>query len=130
MDEKKKILIAEDEKPMARALKLKLTHEGYEVEVANDGESAMEFIDNEPFSLVLLDLVMPKKDGFKVLKEMKEKGNTTPVIVLSNLSHEEDEKKVKELGAKEYFVKSNTPIANIVSNINSFFKLIYANKRR
>jgi DNA-binding response OmpR family regulator len=120
MDEKKRILIAEDEKPMARALELKLTHAGYEVKVANDGEVAMNLINEEPFSLILLDLVMPKKDGFKVLKEMKEKSILTPVIVLSNLSQEEDERKVKELGAKDYLVKSNTPIANIVSNINSF----------
>ena len=59
----KKILIIEDEKPISRVLSLKLEHEGFEAKIANDGEEGMEYLEAESFDLILLDLVMPKKDG-------------------------------------------------------------------
>jgi DNA-binding response OmpR family regulator len=115
--EKQKILIAEDEKSISRALELKLNHLGYIVTVANNGEEAIEFLKKEKFNLLLLDLVMPKKDGFAVLKEMQFTGDKTPVIVSSNLSQPEDAIKVKGMGAKDYLVKSNTPISEVVERI-------------
>ena len=118
----KKILIIEDEKPMARALELKLTHEGFEAKIVFNGESALELLEKEKFDLIVCDLVMPKVDGFKVLEALKEKKITTPVMVLTNLSQEEDEKRAKSLGAKEFFIKSNTPIANIVERITQLLK--------
>ena len=118
----KKILIIEDEKPMARALELKLTHEGFEATITLNGESALETLEKETFDLIVCDLVMPKMDGFKVLETLKEKKIKTPVIVLTNLSQEDDEKRDKSLGAKEFFIKSNTPIANIVERIRQFLK--------
>jgi len=118
----KKILIIEDEKPMARALELKLTHEGFEATITLNGESALETLEKETFDLIVCDLVMPKMDGFKVLETLKEKKIKTPVIVLTNLSQEDDEKRAKSLGAKEFFIKSNTPIANIVLWIRQFLK--------
>src|SRR3990167_9375602 len=108
----KKILIIEDEKPMARALELKLTHEGFEATITLNGESALEMLEKETFDLIVCDLVMPKMDGFKVLETLKEKKIKTPVMVLTNLSQEDDEKRAKSLGAKEFFIKSNTPIAH------------------
>ena len=117
----KKILIIEDEKPMARALELKLTHQGFEAKSVFNGESAIETLEKEKFDLIICDLVMPKMDGFKVLLTLNEKKIKTPVIVLTNLSQEDDEKRVKSLGAKEFFIKSNTPIANIVEWITQFF---------
>ena len=116
----KKIFIVEDEKPMARALELKLSHEGLETKTIFDGEAAIEMLKQEKFDLILLDLVMPKVDGFSVLKFLKEQGTSTPVIVLSNLSQEDDEKRVKELGAKDFFIKSNTSIATIVEKVIKF----------
>lgn len=110
----KKILIVEDDKSMARALEFKLTHSGFDVQSAGNGEDCLAILDNQDFSLVLLDLMLPKLDGFKVLEKLKEKENKTPVIVLSNLSQAQDEKRVRELGAAEFFIKSNTPIADIV----------------
>src|SRR3989339_1170042 len=113
----KKILIIEDEKPVARALELKLTHEGFEATITFNGESALETLEKETFDLIVCDLVMPKMDGFKVLETLKEKKIKTPVIVLTNLSQEDDEKRAKSLGALEFFIKSDTPIATIVLRV-------------
>ena len=109
-----KILIAEDEQPMAQALQTKLTKEGFEAEIAVNGEDAIEKIKTGAYDLVLLDLIMPVKDGFTVLKEV---GTQADIIVTTNLSQEEDEKKVKELGAIDYLVKSNTPLNTIVERV-------------
>lgn len=117
----KKILVAEDEKPMARAMELKLSHAGFETTCVNNGADALAAILKSDFDMVLLDLVMPKMDGFTVLEELKNKKKLVPVIVLSNLSQEEDEKKAKALGAKDFMIKSNTPIADIVNRINQYF---------
>jgi len=120
--EPKKILIIEDEIPMARAMVLKLTHAGFEATSASNGEDGLTILEKESFSLILLDLIMPKMDGFVVLETLKKKGIKTPVIILSNLSQEDDEKRAKELGAKGFFIKSNTPIATIVEKVAQFLK--------
>lgn len=113
----KKILIAEDEKPMANALSLKLRSAGFEVELVYDGEAAVSAVQASRFDLILLDLVMPKKDGFFVLAEIKKLNIAVPVIVSSNLSQEEDVKRAKELGARDYFIKSDTTLAQIVEKV-------------
>ena len=113
----KRILIIEDEKPMAKALELKLTHLGFFAESASNGEIGLALLEKENFDLVLLDIVMPKVDGFGVLEAMKQKKIKTPVIMLSNLSQEEDEKKAKALGALYFFIKSNTPLTDIVAHV-------------
>ncbi len=118
----KKILIIEDEKPMARALELKLAHAGFSAKSTSNGEEGLALLGKENFDLVLLDLVMPKLDGLGVLEEMKKRGIKTPVMVQTNLSQEEDEKRAKEFGVKGFFVKSNTTIAEIVEQIKNFFK--------
>ena len=71
MPDKKRILIAEDEKSMARALELKLNSAGYDTKVAYDGNQALDVLKTEKYDLVLLDLMMPAVDGFGVLEEMK-----------------------------------------------------------
>lgn len=117
LDSKARILIAEDEKPLARALEMKLTRAGYDVVLAYNGDEALKLLDKDKFGLLLLDLMMPKVDGFGVLAQMRKTGNKTPTIVLTNLSQIEDEKRAKDLGAKDFFVKSNTPIAEIVKKV-------------
>ena len=119
---KKKILIFEDEKPMAHALELKLKHAGFDAKAVFNGEDGIKLLQKEKFSLILLDLIMPKMNGFAVLEALKAQKIETPVIVLSNLSQEEDEKRAKALGVKEFFIKSNTPIVKIVERVAQFLK--------
>lgn len=118
----KKILIAEDDIPIASALELKLQHSGFDTAHANNGEEAIEKLKSENFDLVILDLMMPKLDGFGVLEQMKKDGIKTPVIVASNLSQPEDEKKAMDLGATDFFVKSNVPLSELVIKIEAIVK--------
>lgn len=114
-----KILIIEDEVPMAKALELKLNRAGYQATVAENGQKGLELLKKETFDLIVLDLIMPEMDGFTVLAELKEKHNTLPIIVHSSLSQPEDIRRVKELGATEYFTKYTTPLSKIVEAIDS-----------
>lgn len=113
----KSVLIVEDERPMAKALELKLAHEGFKPTAAYNGEEALEFLRKEKFDLMLLDLVMPKVDGFKVLETMKAENIMIPTIILSNLSQQEDERRVRELGARDFFIKSEIPISEVITKI-------------
>ncbi len=115
-------MLIEDEKTLAKALELKLTLSGFNVRVVFNGEDGIKLLEQETFSLILLDLIMPKMDGFVVLEKLKNKKINTPVIILSNLSQENDLKRTKEFGAKEFFIKSNTPIATIVERITKLLK--------
>lgn len=115
IEQSKKILVVEDEKSMAKAMKLKLTKAGFDVHVVHNGEEAFSMVEKGGFDLIITDLVMPRLDGFGLLIALKEKGINTPVIVTSNLSQPEDESKAKELGAIDYFIKSNTPIIEIIN---------------
>jgi len=117
MADQKRILIGEDEKPIAKALELKLKHSGYSVDVGHNGEDILDFLSKNKYDLLLLDIVMPKLDGFGTLAKMKEGGNKTHTIILSNLSQEMDAEKAKELGADGYFIKSDTPLSEIVKKI-------------
>lgn len=115
----KKILVAEDEKPMAKALALKLNHAGFEAKEAHNGEEALDMLSKESFDLLLLDLIMPRMDGFSVLEKIKEKGIKVKIVVTSNLGQEEDSIKAKSLGAIDYFVKSDTSLAEIVDYVKN-----------
>lgn len=117
----KNILIAEDERPLAEALKAKIARAGYRVAVASDGEKALQMLSEAAYDAVILDLVMPKKDGFAVLESMKSLKTKPVVIVLTNLAQEEDRLRVLSLGAKEYFVKSNTPLSAIIEYLENIF---------
>lgn len=114
----KAILIAEDEKPMAKALKLKFESEGFEVVSAYDGEDVMNLYKPDTFDAVILDIIMPKHDGFELLEFIsKEDEAHPPIFILSNLSQEEDKEKALELGAVDFVIKSNTPIKEVVKRI-------------
>jgi len=113
----KKILIVEDEKPLSHALDLKLQHEGFATTIAHNGEECLQHIENDTYDAILLDLMMPIVDGFKVLEELNKKTNKPVVFVLSNLSQREDESRALSLGAQKYFVKADTPLAVIVEEI-------------
>ena len=122
-DKKKKILIAEDEKPMANALKAKLENSGFEVSLAFNGQEALQILQQEKIDLLLLDLIMPQKDGFAVLAELKKIGSKVQVVISSNLSQADDISRAKELGAADFFVKSNTQIVAVVEKVKKVLKL-------
>ena len=113
-----KILVAEDEVPLARALELKLTSAGYAVRVVGDGQTALDALAKEKFDCLVLDLVMPRLDGFAVLANIGAMLPDMHIIVLSNLSQDEDRKRVASYGVKNFFVKSDTPIADIIKSVN------------
>lgn len=115
----KKILIIEDEKSLARALEIKLSREGFEIVNTYNGETALPLLETEKFSLILCDLMMPRVDGFKVLEFIRDKKISTPVIILTNLSQPEDEKRARELGAVGFFIKSDTPLSKITEIIKA-----------
>lgn len=113
----KKILIAEDDQPMANAIKLKLEKNNIEAVIANNGSEAMAELKKGGYDLMLLDLIMPVKDGFGVLEEVKNLGIKIPIIVASNLSQNEDIQRAKKMGAIDFFVKSDTPIVEVVEKV-------------
>jgi DNA-binding response OmpR family regulator len=120
MDETpKKILIIEDEKSLSRALELKLVHEGFSVKALYSGEGFLETVKSENFSLIICDLIMPKVDGFEVLQMVKDNNINIPVIILTNLSQPEDEKRVRDLGATHFLIKSDTPLMKIIETIKT-----------
>lgn len=121
VEEKKfgRILLVEDDKFLSTALGDKLTREGFVVIKTTNGQEALAKIRLERPDLVLLDLIMPQKNGFEVLAEMKLEPLTKhiPVIVLSNLGQEADIKKAKDLGASDYLVKSDVEMKTVVEKI-------------
>jgi DNA-binding response OmpR family regulator len=119
----KKILIVEDERLIAKPLAMKLQFSGFEVKNAYDGGEALALLEKEKVDLVLLDLMMPRVDGFDVLTEMKKRGDMTPVIVASNLNQEKDVSKALELGVTSYYVKSDTTLDEIVENVKTALNL-------
>ena len=118
-DSKKSVLIVEDERPLAHALELKLQHEGFTVSVATNGREGLDLIEAQPFDVVLLDLIMPEMDGFQMLEKLRSRSNPPIVFVLSNLSQHEDEERVLALGARKFFIKSDTPLTTIVEAVRS-----------
>jgi len=120
----KKVLVAEDDTFLLKVYETKLTKAGYTVITALDGDETLAKIKETSPDLILLDLIMPKKSGFEVLETMKAEGTiqNIPIIVLSNLGQESDTKKALELGATDYFVKSNSSIEDIITSVDRVFK--------
>lgn len=104
-----KLLVVDDEERIRRLLNMYLTREGYEITEAVDGADALEKLYADQFSCVLLDLMMPQKDGLEVLQEMRETKNMTPVILLTAKGEESDRVAGFESGADDYIVKPFSP---------------------
>lgn len=122
MKQSKKILIIEDENTLTQVLELKLSRAGFIVRVAYDGEDGLAQLEKEVFDLILLDILMPKIDGFGVLKRLMNLHVNTPVIVLSNLGQEKDIQRIKALGANNFFIKSNTSINVIIDAVKKLLR--------
>lgn len=100
----KKILIVDDEEQIRNILRMYLVKEGYEVTEAEDGEIGLKLFYEKPFDLVMLDVMLPKKDGWSILREIK-KYTDTPVIMLTARGDSEDEVFGFEMGADDYITK-------------------------
>jgi len=100
-----KILLAEDEVALSRAYATALEMQGYEVVQAFDGDRALELASNEVFNLMIFDIMMPKRSGLEVLKEIREAGNTTYVMMLTAMSEVDDKISGLDMGADEYLTK-------------------------
>lgn len=100
----KRILIVDDEEQIRNILRMYLVKEGYEVIEAEDGEKAMELFYEKPVDLVVLDVMLPKKDGWSILREIKRYSNT-PVLMLTARDESEDEIFGFEIGADDYVTK-------------------------
>ncbi|MEK7505258.1 MAG: response regulator [Patescibacteria group bacterium] len=122
MAEKKKVLVAEDDKFLAVALADKLERDGFQVIRAVNGEEALQKAKQELPDLIILDLIMPHKNGFQVLEELRLDLETAAlkVVVLSNLGQESDIEKAKALGALDYWVKSDTELKVIAARVKDY----------
>ncbi len=104
-----RILVVEDESPLALGLEDDLKLEGYEVEVARDGETASQRAQEGSFDLIILDVMLPRKDGFEVCRELRRAGLRMPVILLTAKTQESDKVLGLELGADDYVTKPFSP---------------------
>ena len=104
-----RILVVEDEPGIALGLEDDLTLEGYEVEVVGDGNAAIVRARDGAFDLILLDVMLPRKDGFQVCRELRRGGLETPIIMLTAKAHEAEKVMGLEWGADDYITKPFSP---------------------
>ena len=123
---KKKLLIIEDDQMLIRMYRIKLEQEGFETAVVNNGFEGLKKLEQNEYDLIILDLMMPTMDGFKMLEEYNKsnKYNKAPIIVLSNLGQKEDLELAFALGIKEdqYIVKANMTPLEVVEKIQTTLK--------
>ena len=124
MADKKKILLVEDDSFMMKILAEKLSRGGFEIQTADDGEECLKKLETYKPDIILLDIIMPRIDGYEVLHRLKESSvwRDIPVIALSNLGQKEEIDHALELGAKAFMVKANFTTGEIIENINKFLQ--------
>jgi two-component system, OmpR family, alkaline phosphatase synthesis response regulator PhoP len=117
----KKVLVAEDDNFLANAYRVKLTKAGFEVQMARDGQEALAALQVLVPDLIILDLIMPVKDGFTTLAEIKANPawKAIPVIVASNLGQKEDVEKSRQLGAADFVIKSDLSLNTLVDKVRA-----------
>ncbi|XOU94487.1 MAG: response regulator transcription factor [Candidatus Kerfeldbacteria bacterium] len=114
-----KILLVEDDKMLADMYITKFSKEGMKIMRAEDGAEGLSMAKEHKPDLILLDIIMPKLDGFAVLRELRKNKDTenVHVLLLTNLGQSEDVEKGRELGADDYFIKANHTPAEIVEKV-------------
>lgn len=115
-----KILIVEDERPLADLLASKLKKEGYEVKNAFDGEEGYEKIKKWKPDLILLDIIMPKMDGYEVMEKINEDKRKIPIIVISNSGQPVEIEKTKKLGAVDHLIKTEFSPSDVLEKVNNY----------
>jgi DNA-binding response OmpR family regulator len=124
----KKILLVEDDPFLIDIYQKKLKDSGFKIEVAKDGEKALEILKEKNFDLMLLDIVLPKIDGWKILEEIREMKKEKKdlekmkIVIWSNLGEKEDVKKGLSLGATSYLIKANFIPSEVVREIEKLLK--------
>lgn len=116
-----KVLVVEDDNFLVSAYRAKLTKSGFTVEIATDGQEAIEKLPAFIPDIIILDVVMPRKDGFTTLAEIKqmEAYKGIPVIIATNLGQKDEVERAEELGAAAFITKSNLSMSELVDKINS-----------
>jgi DNA-binding response OmpR family regulator len=117
--EPRRILVAEDDRFLRKAAEMALKRQGYTVLTAADGEEALRAAQSELPDLILLDLIMPKVNGFDVLQALKKEAPTAkiPVIVMSNLGQDRDVQQAMGAGAAAYFIKTDLSLQALVQRV-------------
>jgi len=107
-DIQKSILVVDDDKSLVKSLKYELEKRGFSTYIAHDGKEAIEMVESHHPDLVLLDIIMPKMDGYEVMKALKRKPDTTniPIVVMTGVDIDGSRVKALSVGANEYFTKS------------------------
>jgi len=100
-----KILLAEDEKELSNALVMLLSHNNYVVDAVYDGEDALSYAQEIDYDIIILDIMMPKLNGYQVLSKLREKNCKAPILMLTAKSHVDDKVTGLELGADDYLTK-------------------------
>ena len=116
-----KILVVDDEESPRRVLKIELVNEGYDVQTASDGDEAIAMVDNEGFDLVILDIKMPRVNGFEVLKHVKQNHPDVRVIMLTSFLDLKAAVETKRLGAEDLLQKPYDP-ASMLATIHRVLK--------
>ena len=118
-DQPRRILLAEDDRFLRKAGEMALKRAGYTVLIAVNGEEALRTAQSELPDLILLDLIMPKLNGFDVLQALKKEAPTAqiPVIILSNLGQDRDVQQALEAGAAAYLIKTNLSLQALVQRV-------------
>lgn len=131
-DQTSSILLVEDDPFLSSLLRTRLQNEGFSVVHAADGDQAIQALKTMKPSLILLDLILPKKSGFEVMEAMQSDPelNKSPIIIISNLGQDTDLARGKELGAIEYFVKAKTSIDDLIVKIREFITAQYGGAAR
>jgi len=120
----KKILIIEDDPFLSEMYAAKFSQSGFQVETASDGKNGLEKIKTSGPDLILLDIVLPKMDGFEVLKKVKENSQLKkiPIILLTNLGQKDEVEKGLALGADEYIIKAHFTPTAVVAKVKEILK--------
>lgn len=123
-DNMKKVLIVEDDEFLGSTLQARLEKAEYNAKFILDGTDIISTVRSYNPDLILLDLLMPIKDGFTLLEEIKKDADlkSVPVIIISNLSEQKDIDRAKKFGVKDYIIKSDLVLDSLVGKIDSYIK--------
>ncbi len=122
---KTRILLIEDDPFLIRMYKDKFVLEGFEVLIAEDGETGLKMATNETVNLIILDLLIPKLSGIELLKKLRETeiGKSLPVVVLTNLTEKGKQQEAMKLGVRDFLIKADLTPGELVVKIKKVLRI-------